>query len=401
MSRTCQFAFAGRSGPAEWSFDEIGLAVSPAEGRPLVFPVQEMAGIAGDGYTIDVDACPGAAPAPRRRRRRTAAARAGSPARADALQTGGGRPHPARRPAAHLAGGAGQGAAPRRLRRGQALLRHGGRTGRCRPPRRRRPGCAHGAPRRAHAAEPFRALLFEDVMVIAREGRDLDPVFIALTERITLRRGRLRHPRSRVARHGRSSFPSWASRPRTCSTPSRSAGGVGKRGGRHPGFRRALALVGLSGHPGGRLASRPAAHLQDLNAICPGFEQAFRSTWLAELRPQGRGAVPARLGGAGVVLAGLLAGGRRVGRGASLGCSPGRMASGSWRPSPEKTAPPTTSPAATRCRLWSPACSALLSSPKKRSTDRRRCSPANGPTSPSPPSSWDSSSTLRAASEGA
>jgi hypothetical protein len=54
MSRNCQFAFAGRSGPAEWSFDEVTLVVTPAGTQPLVFPVQEMAGIAGDGYSIDV-----------------------------------------------------------------------------------------------------------------------------------------------------------------------------------------------------------------------------------------------------------------------------------------------------------------------------------------------------------
>ncbi len=60
MSRLCQFAFAGRSGPAEWSFDEVSLVVTPEDGRPLVFPVQELAGIAGDGYSLEL-AVPGAA----------------------------------------------------------------------------------------------------------------------------------------------------------------------------------------------------------------------------------------------------------------------------------------------------------------------------------------------------
>jgi hypothetical protein len=54
MSRACQYSFAGRSGPAEWSFDEISLIVSPAGGRPLVFPVKEIAGIAGDGFAIEI-----------------------------------------------------------------------------------------------------------------------------------------------------------------------------------------------------------------------------------------------------------------------------------------------------------------------------------------------------------
>ncbi len=83
MSRTCQFAFAGRSGAAEWSFDEVDLVVSPADGRPMVFPVKEMAGIAGDGYTIDVTVpglAAGASGAPAAAPAAQAAAQAAAPA---------------------------------------------------------------------------------------------------------------------------------------------------------------------------------------------------------------------------------------------------------------------------------------------------------------------------------
>ena len=70
------------------------------------------------------------------------------------------------------------GASPRRLRGGQALLRPGERPQDDRPIPAERAGLT--APGSAAAAEPFQALLFEDVLVVARDGRDLDPMFLAL-----------------------------------------------------------------------------------------------------------------------------------------------------------------------------------------------------------------------------
>ena len=52
MARSGQFSFEGRSGTAEWTFDGSYLVLTPEAGAPLSFPVPELAGITGDGYTL-------------------------------------------------------------------------------------------------------------------------------------------------------------------------------------------------------------------------------------------------------------------------------------------------------------------------------------------------------------
>ena len=51
---SCRFTLGSRSGSAEWSFDEpsLVLVVAPEGGSPLAYPVREMIGVAGDGYTL-------------------------------------------------------------------------------------------------------------------------------------------------------------------------------------------------------------------------------------------------------------------------------------------------------------------------------------------------------------
>jgi len=277
MSRACRFAFAGRSGPAEWSFDEVTLIVTPADGRPLVFPVQELAGIAGDGYDLELTV-PGApaattvAAAPSATGRiadaampRLSLAKLGAegPTLLDALQ----RTWLIARAKALRLGGSGEGKPFLGMvavmdAAGQAA---GG-------------GTAPGSP---GAAEPFRALLFEDVMVVAREGRDLEPLFVALTETITFdesayavhvaewpgrefvfsRLGKQTQDLLDSLRKHREALANEAGTVLASSVPSLPAGCRG-------------VLAG--DWPPGRL--RP---LQEMNATCPGFEQAFRGTWLA------------------------------------------------------------------------------------------------------------------------
>ena len=273
MSRACQFAFAGRSGPAEWSFDEVSLVVAPTDGRPLVFPVQEMAGVAGDGYTVEIAvpgpaaagtgaaASPGAAPVPLAAQSATQSASpllslsklgAEGPTMLDALQ----RAWIVARAKALRLGGSGQG----------------------------KPfsGAVSGIDGEGgQATEPFRALLFEDVMVIAREGRDLDPVFIALTEKITF-------DEATYAMH----ITEWPGREIVLSklgkqtedlldwlrkhreTLSNESGGL--LASAVPSLSSAYRGILAGDWPPGRLRTLP-----ELETISPGFEQAFRSVWLA------------------------------------------------------------------------------------------------------------------------
>ena len=273
MSRTCQFAFAGRSGPAEWSFDEVALVVSPADGRPLVFPLQEMAGIAGDGYTLELTVPGAAAPA-------ATGDTAGEGSAAPAGAAPGGPPA-----VPHLSltklGAEGPTLLDALQRtwlvaRAKAL-RLGG-SGEGKPFSGMVSGIETGG---ASAAQPFRALLFEDVMVIARQGRDLEPLFVALTEK--------------------TAFDEPAYSVHVAEWPGREIV-FSKLGNQTEDLldslrRRRESLAGESGAtlasavpplssayrgilagdwPPGRLRT-----LQDLNAIGPGFEQAFRGVWLA------------------------------------------------------------------------------------------------------------------------
>jgi hypothetical protein len=301
MSRTCRFAFAGRSGSAEWSFDEVSLIVTPAGGAPLVFPVQEFAGVAGDGYNLELTVPGPPAPAP------TGGAAAGGvaagavgaaapagasfsrlslsklgaegPTLLDALQrswlvarakalrlggTGEGKPF-----SGMVTGLEGAGASPAPSGgAAQAAATTPAAT-------------ATGVSLAADAPETFRGLLFEDVMVVAREGRDLDPVFIALTDsiafdesaysvRVTEWPGR-DIVFSRVAKQTQDFLDSLRKHRESLADE---AGTV--LASSVPSLPSAYRGVLAGGWPPGRLRS-----LQEMNATCPGFEQAFRGGWLA------------------------------------------------------------------------------------------------------------------------
>jgi hypothetical protein len=184
MTRTCRFAFGTRAGAGEWTFDGEHLTLSPEDGSPISVALAEIAGIAGDGYTVDV-VFPGDEPAGVGSQPAAGLAAGGAShlvlsrlgsdgptlleelrrewisARAEVLRLGG--TGEGKRFAGRVAGldGVGAGGAPT-------------------------PGApATGAPATG-APEPFQALLFEDVLVVAREGRDLDPLFVALSENVTL-----------------------------------------------------------------------------------------------------------------------------------------------------------------------------------------------------------------------
>lgn len=334
MSRTCQFAFAGASGPAEWSFDEVTLIVAPANGRPLVFPVQELVGIAGDGFNLELTVPGAAAPVPTGETAGAAGAGASgetagadalagaTPGREAAVHTDPSAPHlslaklgaegptllealqrcwlAARAKALRL-GGSGEGkpftgmvaeAGPGGAGVGGAAVRRadssgptaGGPTAGAAVRGGAAPnGVAPGgvAPGDPGAAEPFRAMLFEDVMVIAREGRDLDPLFIALTENITFDESTysIRVTEwpgrelvfSRLAKQTQDFLDSLR---RHREALANEAGAL--LASSVPSLPAAYRSLLAGDWPPGRVST-----LQEMSATCPGFEQAFRGTWLA------------------------------------------------------------------------------------------------------------------------
>jgi len=240
-----------------------------------VFPLQEMAGLAGDGYTITMSV-PGPAAQPPRARTRQPPARPPPPTRNWRSPSWGPKAPPCSTPcSAHgwrleprLCGLVGPAKA--------ALLGDGGRAGW----RRSRP--------RRRAPESFRALLFEEVMVIAREGRDLDPVFMALRRTSPSTSPSTRSPLpngsagDRVRQAGQaewgvarlpaqSTARPWPTRPAPFWPPRchrwRPPTGVSWRG----------------------LASRPDAHAPGHRGLCPGFRAGFPRHMVGQLHPQGRG----------------------------------------------------------------------------------------------------------------
>jgi hypothetical protein len=158
MARSCQFAFGSRSGPAQWSYDGSYLQLAPAAGAPISVELAEIAGISGDGYSITLKA-PGAA--------------AAGPASGELTLAKLGAEGPT---------------LLERLRREwlvarTEVLRLGG-SGEGKPFYGKVAGLeAPGSPGAIGAAgipEPFWALLFQDVLVVARDGWDVEPLFLAL-----------------------------------------------------------------------------------------------------------------------------------------------------------------------------------------------------------------------------
>jgi hypothetical protein len=255
MARTCRFNFGGRSGAAEWSFDGTYLVVSPDDGAPLSFPVKELTGIAGDGYTVR--------------------ASAGSD---EVLLSHLGHEGPtlldslhrewlgARVEVLHL-GGSGEGwpAHGQIAGLGSGVVQSGGAS----------------AP--AGVAEPFTGLLFEDVLVVAREGRDLEPLFLALAETAKFDDATYAvHVRewpgrevvfSKLAKET-DEFVNRLRANRSILAEEAAATLMAKLPSLQAGPRGALAGAWMPG----RLLD-PAR----MNALCPGFDQAFRGEWLPGL----------------------------------------------------------------------------------------------------------------------
>jgi hypothetical protein len=254
MARSCRFTLGSRSGAAEWSFDESSLVVAPEGGSPLAYPVREIIGIAGDGYTLRLT-IPGAAAGGGELTLSHLGAE--GPTLLDSLR----RHWLVARAEALRLGGSGEG----------------------------RPFSGRVAGPDGSAPEAFQAILFEDVLLVAREGRDVEPLFLALAEAVDFDEAtyavrvrewpgrelvfsklagkteefltRLRANRSLLAEESAAAL--------AASVPTLPAGPRG-----------VLAGTWLPG----RLMS-----LESMSALCPGFEVTFRSGWLARLSRRGEG----------------------------------------------------------------------------------------------------------------
>lgn len=140
MGRSCWLRLETAEGRADWRLDDDALALVPAGKPAQALLIKELAGIAGDEYAITlvnqrtrvVLSKLGADGAPLL----AALRKAWLPQRADALR---------------LSGTGGQ-----RRFRGALIMPDG--------------------------AQPFDALLFDDTLAIARDGADVEPLFLALTQ---------------------------------------------------------------------------------------------------------------------------------------------------------------------------------------------------------------------------
>ena len=271
MAGTCQFSFGERSGAAAWSFDGSSLVVAPEGGGPLSFAAKELAGISGDDYTVKA-IVPGTA----------AAGTPGSQPRGGATEL----------VLSHLGhDGPTLGESLRRewLTARTEVLRLGG-SGEGWRVSGQVAGFGSGALDSGGAPEPCNALLFEDVLVVAREGRDLEPVFLALVEAATF-------DESTYTVH----VEEWPGRKLAFSKLAKQTDEFVKRLlenrallGKESAGTLAAASPGLPADARGALSGTwMPGRLMDLarmNVACPGFEAAFRGEWLPRLLRREEGA---------------------------------------------------------------------------------------------------------------
>ncbi|MBN1321461.1 MAG: hypothetical protein JXA87_11560 [Thermoleophilia bacterium] len=284
MARTCRLSFGGRSGPAEWSFGGSYLTVTPEQGGPITVAVPEIAGIAGDGYELllSLPAQSGAAGTTQSAGPGAAGGVAGV---SDLVLTHLGAEGPT------LLEGLRREWVPARAK----VLRLGG-SGEGRPftgcvmGLGDEPGAANRPSQPAGVPEPFHALLFEDVLVVAREGRDLEPVFLALVGAIDLDEPdyavRLRQwPRQEVV------FSRMAGQTEEFLRNLRANRALlAEESGTALASMVPLLPAGLRAALAGMWLPGRLLELEAMEAVCPGFHTVFHSSLLPGLLRHDEGA---------------------------------------------------------------------------------------------------------------
>lgn len=248
------------------------MVVTPEGGAPLALAVQELGGVSGDDYTVKVNV-PGAAGGD------AGSSSAGVPIELVLSRLGHDGPTLAEslrrewllaRTESLRLGGSGEGW----LVLGQVTGLGKGVLG---------PG---GGPE----AEPFRALLFEDVLVVACEGRDLEPVFLALTGPAEF------HDATYTV-----DMEEWPGRRLTFSKLAKQTDEFLKRlSGNRALLAKEAAATLAAAAPAHPVDSRAALAgswlpgrllcLSTMEGVCPGFEKVFRDGWLSNLLRREEGA---------------------------------------------------------------------------------------------------------------
>jgi hypothetical protein len=257
MARTGRFSFEGRSGTAEWSFDGSSLVVTPEDGGPLSFAVKEVTGVSGDGYTVRVGLEGATAPL------ELSMLGHDGPTLLESLR----REWTKTRAQVLRLGGSGDGW-----------------------PTSGQVGGFDGQGAQGAAAEPFNALVFEDVLVVAREGRDLEPVFLALVEKAAF-------DEATYTVH----LDEWPGRSVVFSKLAKETDEFLRRLAdnrallaKEAAATLAATVPSIPAGPRGALAGTwMPGRLLDvsrMNSLCPGFEQAFRGEWSPSLLRNKEGA---------------------------------------------------------------------------------------------------------------
>ena len=143
-------------------------------------------------------------------------------------------------------------------------------------------GLADGPP------ETFRALLYEDVLVLAREGHDLEPLFLALLDRVSFDEATYTIE-----------VEEWPGRRLVFSKLAKQTDEFVKRLGENRSLLAREAATTLAaavpGLPAGGRADLAAIwmpgrlmQLAGMESLCSGLEAGLRGGWLASMLRRGR-----------------------------------------------------------------------------------------------------------------
>ena len=259
MARDCQLSLGTSSGRAQWQLAESELIVTPEGRSPLVYALRELQGIFGDGYEIRLKV-----PGPTGSPDVLTLSRLGAegPTLLDALQ----RAWLVERSAALRLSGAGEAKPFSGTVAGLGIATP-----------------VDTATRASAEAQPFRGLLYEDVLLVATEGDDVEPVFLALLDSVSfddaayvVRLARWPAGEVVVSKLGRRTeeFVKDLTANRAVLARESAETLAVNAGSLAAGARAALAGSWLPG----RLLDFPA-----MEQVCPGFAKAFQSEWLARL----------------------------------------------------------------------------------------------------------------------
>ena len=239
MTGPCTVDGLGMAGQARWRLDEASLVVAPSGGTPRTLPLAEIAGVGGDEFTLSL-AVSGQS---------LVLSRLGADGPGLVAELGK-RWLPLRAAGLRLTGGG--------------------------PPR-----AFSGAVLGGTAPEPFRALLHDDVLLLAPAGSDVQPVFLALADSVgydeaeyAIELRMVDGRRLRLGRMAAQTAPFVAALRAARTTLADRAAAT------HAAHLPSLVMAARMALAARWLPGRFVA-LEDLGRHAPGFVAAMASSWLA------------------------------------------------------------------------------------------------------------------------